>query len=147
MTGSWKPGTTATAEFHTTCAATDFDDDPDNVIEFTIVHHGCALYLYIVPILYYDTQYLFGYYSFNTTIYVSDNRIDSTPVDRDLVYYGVVYTYVYTYNAVQLLIYNIQRSIGYKDINTSVSDNNNIQRSIEYNDDDNNFVIIVCIIL
>ena len=33
-------------------AAIDVDVDPDTVIEFTIVHHGCALYLYVVPILY-----------------------------------------------------------------------------------------------
>ena len=32
-------------------AATNFDVDPDTVIEFTIVHHRCALYLYVVPIL------------------------------------------------------------------------------------------------
>ena len=87
--------TTATTKFHTTCAATNFDDDPDTVIEFTIVHHGCALYLYVVPILYYDIQYLLGCYSFNTIIYDSDNRTDITPVDRDLVHYGVVYAYVY----------------------------------------------------
>ena len=44
--------------------ATDFDInpeadhiDPDTDIEFTTVHHGCALYLYLLPILYL-TQYL-----------------------------------------------------------------------------------------
>ena len=84
-------------------AAIDFDDDPNTIIEFTIVHHGCALYLYLVPILYYDIQYSIEY------------------------------------NDELLLLYNAQRSIGYKDVNTTVCDNNNIQRSIKYNDDDNNF--------
>ena len=135
-----EPGIATTIE----APVLDFDDDPDTVIEFTIVHHGCALYLYVVPILYYDIQYLLGCYSFNTTVCDSDNRIDSTPVDQDLVHYGVVYTYVYAYYVVQLLLYNIQRSIGFNDINTTVCDNNNIQRSIEYNNDDNNINTTVC---
>ena len=59
-TGNDESTSTTTIEFHTTCAATNFDDDPDTVIEFTIVHHGCALYLYVVPILYYDIQYSSG---------------------------------------------------------------------------------------
>ena len=83
--------------------ATDFDVDSDIVIEFTSVHHGCALYLYVVPILYYDIQYLMGCYSINTIIYDGDNRIDSNHDDCDLVHYGVVYAYVHAYYIVQLL--------------------------------------------
>ena len=37
-------------------ATDDNDVDPDTVTAFTIVHHGCALYLYVVPIFYYDIQ-------------------------------------------------------------------------------------------
>ena len=42
--------------------------DCDNgMAEFTIVHQGCALYLYVIPILYYDIQYLMGCNSINNT--------------------------------------------------------------------------------
>ena len=74
--------------------AKDFDVDSDTVIEFTIVHHRCALYLYVVPILYYDIQYFIGLYSINTTICDDGKRIDSN-YDHDLVHYGVVYAYVH----------------------------------------------------
>ena len=105
----------------------DSDVDPDIVTEFTSVHHGCALYLYLVPILYYDIHYyLIVCYSTNTIIGDDENRVDGN-VDHDLVHYGVVYTYVHVYYVVQLLLYNIQRSIGCNNSNTTNCDDNNVR--------------------
>ena len=84
--------------------------DPATNIEFTIVYHGCVLYLYLLPLLYYDIQYLMGCYSIKTTVCDSRNRVNSN-CDHDLVHYRVVYTDVHAYYVVQLLLYNIQRSI------------------------------------
>ena len=63
-----------------------------------------------------------GCNNINTTNCDNDNTIDSN-CDCDLVHYGVVYAYVYTYYVVQLLLYNIQRSIGCNNINTTNYDN------------------------
>ena len=103
--------------------ATGFDVDPDTVNKSPIVHQGCALYLYIVPILYCDIQYLMRCYNTNTTICDSDSNPDC-----NFVHYGVMYVYVYSYAyyIVQLLLYNIQRSIGCDNINTTICDNNNL---------------------
>ena len=99
---------------------TDSDVDPATVTKFTIVHQGCALYLYVVPILYYDIQYLMGCYSIKTTICDSSTMIDSS-CDHNLVHYGVVYTYAHAYYVVQLLLYNIQRSIGCNNSNPIIT--------------------------
>ena len=105
---------------------TDFDVAPDTVIEFTILYHGCALYLYVVLILYDDIQYLMECDRSNTTICDKRNRIDSN-CDHDLVHYGVVYVYVHAYYVVQLLLYNIQRSSGCNNSNITNCDNNNLR--------------------
>ena len=78
----------------------------------------------VVPILYYDIQYLTGCYSINTTISDNGNRIDNN-CDHELVHYGVVYSYVHAYYIVQLLLYNIQRSIGCNNSNSTNCDDNN----------------------
>ena len=109
---------------------TDFDID-NGTAELTIVHHGCTLYLYVVLILSYDIQYLVGCNSINTTICDNNNRVNSN-LDHDLVYYGVVYASVYAYYVVQLLVYNIQRSIGGDNINTTYCDNSTAEFTIFY---------------
>ena len=55
----------------------------------------------------------------------NDNKVDSNS-DHNLVHYGVVHVYVYVYASyvVQLLLYNIQRSIVCNSINTTNYDNN-----------------------
>ena len=60
--------------------------------------------------------------SINTTIYDNNNRINNDH-DHDLVYYGVVYVSVYAYYVVQLLLYDIQRSIRVDSINTTNCEN------------------------
>ena len=60
-------------DFAVQTVAADFDIDPAIDIEFPIVHHGCALYLYVVPILYYDIQYLIGCNNINTNICDNNN--------------------------------------------------------------------------
>ena len=61
-------------EFGTTdISIFDIVNDDNGIAEFTIVHQGCTLYLYVVPILYYDIQYLFGCNNINTTICDNNN--------------------------------------------------------------------------
>ena len=67
-----------------------------------------------------------GCYSTNTTICDNGNRIHSN-CDHDLVYYGVMYAYVHTYYVVQLLLFNIQKSCGCNNSNTTNCDNNNLR--------------------
>ena len=48
--------------------------DCDNgIAEFTIVHQECSLYLYLLPILYYDIKYLVECNHVNTVNYDYDN--------------------------------------------------------------------------
>ena len=65
-------------------------------------------------------------YSINTTICDNGNRIDSN-CDHDLVHYGDMYAYIHAYYVVQLLLYNIQRSIGCNNSNTTNCDDNNVR--------------------
>ena len=97
--------------------APDFSIDPATDIEFTIEHHGCTLYLYQLPILYADIQYLVECNYINTANYDCDNGI----IEFTIVYHGfALYLYV-----VPILYYNIQYLIGCENINTTICDKNN----------------------
>ena len=105
--------------------ATDFDINPEadhinpvNDITFIIVHQGCALYLYLLQIFYYDIQYLVECIHINTANCDCDNGI----AQFNIVHHRcALYLYV-----VPKLYYDIQYLIGYNNINTTICDNNNL---------------------
>ena len=74
--------------------ATDFDPNID--IEFSIVHQGCTLYLYLLPILYYDIQYLVKCNHINTANCDCDNGIaEFTIVHHGCTLYLCIVTILY----------------------------------------------------
>ena len=107
--------------------ATDFDInadhiDPDTDIEFSIVHQGCTLHLYLLPILYYDIQYLVEGNHINTANCECDNGV----AEFTILHQGcALYLYV-----VPILYYDIQYLMGCNNINNTNCDNNNLRHSV-----------------
>ena len=101
--------------------ATDFDInadhiDPNTGIEFSIVHQGCTLYLYLLPILYYDIQYLVEGNHINTANCDCNNGI----AEFTIIHQGcALYLYI-----VPILYYDIQYLMGCNNINHTNCYNN-----------------------
>ena len=91
------------------------DSYPYTDIEFTIVHHGWALYLYLLPILYYDIQYLVGVYQINCDC---DNIIAQCTIVHQRC---VLYVYL-----VPILYYDTQYFTGCNHINRTICTHNNL---------------------